>query len=137
MAIASLAINLSEVFLEPPLQGLKRGPWFRVVLPTLQHDIIQGIGTPTGARHAVVLLDGLQDLCIAHARVGEPAVGDYLVQEDTKGPHIGLDGEAVVEGGFGSGPLDGELMDGKSNRSRSNKTDSVAMFVNTHWHNSQ
>ena len=82
-------------------------------------------------------MDGLQDLCIAHARVGEPAVGDYLVQEDTKGPHIGLDGEAVVEGGFGGSPLDGNLMDGKSNGKWSNITDSVARFVNTHWRNSQ
>ena len=137
MAIASLAINLSEEFLEPPLQGLKRGPWFRVVSPTLQHDLIQGIGTLTGARHAVAGWDCLQDLCISHARVGELPVGDYLVQEDTKGPHIGLDGEAVVEDSLRSSPLDGNLMDGKSNRNRSSITDSVARFVNTHWHNSQ
>ena len=137
MAIASLAISLSEEFLKHPLQGLKRGPCFRVLSPTVPHDLVQLIWASHGARHTVASWNCLQDLCVSHARVGELPIGDYLRQEDTKGPHIGLNGEAVVEDSLRSGPLDGNLMDGKSSRNRSNITDSVARFVNTQWHNSQ
>ena len=63
------------------------------------------------AWHTVALFDGLQDLFAAHVRVRYPPVGDYLIQKDAKGPHVGLDGEAVVEGGLGGSPLDGKLMD--------------------------
>lgn len=42
-------------------------------------------------------------------RVGHPSLCRELCQQDPKGPHIRLDGEPAIEGGFWSRPLDGKF----------------------------
>lgn len=41
--------------------------------------------------------------------VGHSALGHQLRQQDSKRPHVRLDGEFSVKSGLGSGPLYGEL----------------------------
>ena len=41
-------------------------------------------------------------------RVGDPAVGDQLGEQDPEAPDVRLDGEPAVVGRLGGSPLDGE-----------------------------
>ena len=69
------------------------------------HNVVQ----PLGAAHVVDCLYLLQDLRVGHARVGELAVHDDLVEHDPEQPHVRLHCEAVVEDGFGGRPHDGKF----------------------------
>lgn len=57
----------SEVILQEGLQILKGGPLFRVPLPALEHELMQGAGTVLRARHPVTTLHLLQDFPVVHA----------------------------------------------------------------------
>jgi hypothetical protein len=48
-------VHGEEVF-ELPLQGLERGPLQRVLVPALQHDVVQRGRAVGWARHAVPML---------------------------------------------------------------------------------
>ena len=95
--------------LEAPLQCLKGGPVRRVLLPAVQHDLVEALWRVGRAGHAVATLELLQHLRVGHAWVGDAATRHQLCQQDAKGPDVGLDAEPVVEGGLGRCPLDGEL----------------------------
>lgn len=103
-----LAALHGEEVLQLPLQRLEGGPLDGVLVPALEHDLVER-GRATGrTRHAVAVVHLVQHLGVGHAGVGDPAVGDQLRKQDTKGPHVGLDGELAVVGCLGSRPLDGE-----------------------------
>ena len=109
VTVAYIACSFGEEFLQGPLESFKRRPHVCVVLPTVKGESIEFLRTVMRTRHAVAGWDSLQDLLVVHARVGEPAVGDYLVDQDAKGPHVRFDGEAVVQYCFWGRPLDGKL----------------------------
>lgn len=50
--------------------------------------------------------------------VGHSAFGDQLGEQDPKGPDVGLDGEAAVQGGLGCRPFNGELGSCDGNKER-------------------
>eukprot|EP00047_Mylnosiga_fluctuans_P017911 m.65384 g.65384 ORF g.65384 m.65384 type:complete len:468 (-) comp7319_c0_seq2:293-1696(-) len=102
-------VRVDEEVLQAPLQRLEARPLLGVRLPAVQHDLVERLRRAGRRGHAVAALDLLQHLGVGHAGVGDAAVRDELREQNTKRPHIRLDGEPVHHRGLGGGPLDGEL----------------------------
>lgn len=55
-----------EELLQLPLQGLKSGSLHLLLPPTLQHDIVQRLGTVRGTGHSVAMFYLVKDFGIGH-----------------------------------------------------------------------
>lgn len=55
-----------EELLQFPLQGLKSGSLHLLLPPTLQHDIVQRLGTVRGTGHSVAMFYLVKDFGIGH-----------------------------------------------------------------------
>lgn len=55
-----------EELLQLPLQGLKSGSLHLLLPPTLQHDIVQRLGTVRGTGHSVAMFYLVKDFSIGH-----------------------------------------------------------------------
>lgn len=62
-----LGVVHGEEVLELPLQRLEGGPLERVLVPALQHDLVQRGGAARRARHAVPVFHLVQHFCVRHA----------------------------------------------------------------------
>lgn len=67
--VSGLVLRLGgcEVVLQEGLQVLEGGPLLCVLLPALQHQLMQRDGAVLGARHPVASLHLLQNLAVVHA----------------------------------------------------------------------
>lgn len=56
-----------EEVLKFPLEGLEGGPLQGILVPALEHDVVEGRGTVLRTRHAVTVLDLMEDLGVGHS----------------------------------------------------------------------
>lgn len=56
-----------EEVLQFPLERLEGRPFHGVAVPALHHDVVEGGGTARRTRHAVAVVDLVEDLRIRHA----------------------------------------------------------------------
>ena len=102
--------SIKELF-QLPLQGLKRGTRGGVLAPAVKHDVMILLGAIARARHAVPLLYLPNDLSASKAsRVREATVGDDLVKDDSKRPHVRLDDVTIVHGSLRCSPFHGKIV---------------------------
>ena len=62
-----LRVGHGEEVLQLPLKSFKSWSLHGVLVPTLQHDVVQGGGAPLGGLHPVAVLHLMKDFCVCHA----------------------------------------------------------------------
>ena len=65
--VCVLAGGLREKLLQLPLERLKRRPLHLILVPTVEHDLIERDGTAGGARHTIAVLHLVENFSIGHA----------------------------------------------------------------------
>ena len=80
-----------------------------LLLPAVEHELVDGLRTVHRGWQSVALLDGLDHVLVGPVPVGPLAVAHHLPHHDPEGPDVRAGGELPEGDGLRSGPPDGDL----------------------------
>ena len=77
-----------------------------ILVPTLEHQSVDWLGTEVGLAHAIAGLYALKNLSRRHVWIRRLAEREDLPQHDAEAPHVGSCRKVARHDGLGRHPLD-------------------------------
>lgn len=97
-------VRTPNEFVEGFDDGQEHRPVRSLLLPAVQHELVNSLRTVHGGRQSVALLDGLDHVLVAPVPVRPLAVRHHLPHDDAERPHVRSGRELAESDGFGCGP---------------------------------
>ena len=95
----------SKVVFQGVVEVVESGPFLRILLPAVKHNLIKALWAAGWWWHPIALLNVSKHVLIRHPGVRNTTIRDQFHKQNSKGPHIRLDAKPIVKGSFRCCPL--------------------------------